>query len=122
MIVALALAGISNCCACAEPTTCAAVTNPSTNRLQAVRYAATAPCEDRLRRASRLGGTSEDRNETLADSRHDKPARLQHIAFEEMSGEDKTRSDIAFADSRSIINQEGRQLEQLVAIRPACVA
>ena len=42
--------------------------------------------------------------------------RLEHVALDEVASQNKARGDIALADGRSIIEKEGGQLEQLVAI------
>src|SRR5262245_30050645 len=72
--------------------------------------------------ASRLGGPSEESDEALARLRHDEPVRLKHVALQEMPSEDKAGGDVAFGDRRGVIDQEGRQLEQLVAIRLGGIA
>jgi len=72
--------------------------------------------------ASRLRGPSEEFDEALARLRHDEPVRLKHVTLEEMPSEDKAGGDVAFGDRRGVIDQEGRQLEQLVAIRLGGIA
>ena len=41
---------------------------------------------------------------------------LEHIALEEMPDQNEARFDIALANRSGVIEQEGRQLEELAAI------